>query len=65
MLLRKTSIALIGSNVLLICFTNDFSYKDRFLASLPAARRASADFTRPVFMAVAFYLSAKKQKVHL
>ncbi|XP_050902935.1 origin of replication complex subunit 6 [Lathyrus oleraceus] len=38
-------------------------YKDRFLASLPTARRASADFTRPVFMAVAFYLSAKRQKL--
>lgn len=49
----------------MIWFLNGCSYKDRFLASLPAARRASADFTRPVFMAVAFYLSAKKQKVHL
>ncbi|PON57593.1 Origin recognition complex subunit [Parasponia andersonii] len=38
-------------------------YKDRFLASLPASRRASADFTRPVFTAVAFYLCAKKQKL--
>ncbi|XP_045815007.1 origin of replication complex subunit 6 isoform X2 [Trifolium pratense] len=38
-------------------------YKDRFLSSLPAARRASADFTRPVFMAVAFYLCAKKHKL--
>ncbi|KAL5099507.1 hypothetical protein RYX36_003834 [Vicia faba] len=38
-------------------------YKDRFLASLLAARRASADFTRLMFMVVAFYLSAKKQKV--
>ncbi|CAN1197426.1 Origin of replication complex subunit 6 [Linum perenne] len=38
-------------------------YKDRFLASLPDSRRSSADFTRPVFTAVAFYLSAKKQKV--
>ncbi|XP_016202813.1 origin of replication complex subunit 6 [Arachis ipaensis] len=35
-------------------------YKDRFTASLPASRRASADFTRPVFTAVAFYLCAKK-----
>ncbi|CAN1321584.1 Origin of replication complex subunit 6 [Linum perenne] len=40
-------------------------YKDRFLASLPASRRASADFTRPVFTAVAFYLSAKKQKLKI
>ncbi|XP_050117858.1 origin of replication complex subunit 6 isoform X3 [Malus sylvestris] len=38
-------------------------YKTRFLASLPASRRASADFTRPVFIAVAFYLCAKKHKV--
>ncbi|CAN0925991.1 Origin of replication complex subunit 6, partial [Linum grandiflorum] len=40
-------------------------YKDRFLASLPVSRRASADFTRPVFTAVAFYLSAKKQKLKI
>ncbi|KAK9277109.1 hypothetical protein L1049_006648 [Liquidambar formosana] len=38
-------------------------YKDRFLASLPASRRASADFTRPVFTAVAFYLCAKRHKL--
>uniref|UniRef100_A0A0R0L238 Origin recognition complex subunit 6 n=1 Tax=Glycine max TaxID=3847 RepID=A0A0R0L238_SOYBN len=38
-------------------------YKDRFVSSLPASRRASADFTRPVFTAVAFYLCAKKHKV--
>lgn len=38
-------------------------YKERFLASLPASRRANADFTRPVFTAAAFYLCAKKQKV--
>ncbi|KAF3431450.1 hypothetical protein FNV43_RR26181 [Rhamnella rubrinervis] len=38
-------------------------YKDRFLASLPPSRRASADFTRPVFTAVAFYLCAKKHKL--
>ncbi|KAJ7953799.1 origin of replication complex subunit 6 [Quillaja saponaria] len=38
-------------------------YKDRFISSLPASRRASADFTRPVFTAVAFYLSAKKHKL--
>ncbi|XP_030449439.1 origin of replication complex subunit 6 [Syzygium oleosum] len=38
-------------------------YKDRFLTSLPASRRATADFTRPVFLAVAFYLCAKKQKL--
>ena len=39
------------------------SYKDRFLASLPASRRTSVDFTRPVFTAVAFYLCAKTHKV--
>ncbi|KAA8529435.1 hypothetical protein F0562_033766 [Nyssa sinensis] len=38
-------------------------YKDRFLSSLPASRRASADFTRPVFTAVAFYLCAKRHKL--
>lgn len=37
-------------------------YKDRFLASLPASRRASADFTRPIFTAVAFYLCGKRHK---
>ncbi|XP_057948942.1 origin of replication complex subunit 6 [Malania oleifera] len=38
-------------------------YKDRFLASLPPSRRATADFTRPVFIAVAFYLCAKRHKL--
>ncbi|KAK9116749.1 hypothetical protein Sjap_015696 [Stephania japonica] len=38
-------------------------YKDRFVASLPASRRSGADFTRPVFTAVAFYLCAKKHKL--
>ncbi|KAM7464523.1 hypothetical protein LguiA_032644 [Lonicera macranthoides] len=38
-------------------------YRDRFLASLPASRRASADFSRPVFTAVAFYLCAKRHKL--
>lgn len=38
-------------------------YKDRFFASLPASRRSSTDFTRPVFTAVAFYLCAKKHKL--
>ncbi|XP_052199776.1 origin of replication complex subunit 6 [Diospyros lotus] len=38
-------------------------YRDRFLKSLPASRRASADFSRPVFTAVAFYLCAKKHKL--
>ncbi|CAM8919300.1 unnamed protein product [Rhodiola kirilowii] len=38
-------------------------YKNRFMASLPASRKECADFTRPVFTAVAFYLCAKKQKL--
>ncbi|XP_009789156.1 origin of replication complex subunit 6 [Nicotiana sylvestris] len=38
-------------------------YKDRFLASLPPSRRSSADFTRPVFSAGAFYLCAKRHKL--
>ncbi|KAL2922642.1 Origin of replication complex subunit 6 [Bienertia sinuspersici] len=38
-------------------------YKNRFFASLPASRRGSTDFSRPVFMAVAFYLCAKKHKL--
>ncbi|XP_021741000.1 origin of replication complex subunit 6-like [Chenopodium quinoa] len=38
-------------------------YKARFFASLPASRRSSTDFSRPVFMAVAFYLCAKKHKL--
>lgn len=38
-------------------------YKDRFLAALPASRRANTDFNRPVFTAVAFYLCAKKHKL--
>ncbi|XP_051146144.1 origin of replication complex subunit 6 [Andrographis paniculata] len=39
------------------------SFKERFTASLPSSRRGSADFTRPVFTAAAFYLCAKKQKL--
>lgn len=38
-------------------------YKKRFLDALPPSRRASADFTRPVFTAVAFYLCAKRHKL--
>ncbi|MCD9644275.1 Origin of replication complex subunit 6 [Datura stramonium] len=38
-------------------------YKDRFRASLPPSRRASADFSRPVFTAAAFYLCAKRHKL--
>ncbi|XP_022734325.1 origin of replication complex subunit 6 isoform X1 [Durio zibethinus] len=40
-------------------------YKERFTASLPVSRQASADFTRPVFTAVAFYLCAKKHKLKI
>ncbi|KAK9058152.1 hypothetical protein SSX86_022992 [Deinandra increscens subsp. villosa] len=36
---------------------------ERFIASLPPSRRASADFTRPVFTATVFYLCAKKHKL--
>ncbi|KAG4189450.1 hypothetical protein ERO13_A08G223448v2, partial [Gossypium hirsutum] len=38
---------------------------DRFLASLPSSRQASADFSKPVFTAVAFYLCAKKHKLKI
>ncbi|XP_020579777.1 origin of replication complex subunit 6 isoform X2 [Phalaenopsis equestris] len=38
-------------------------YRERFLAALPASRRANTDFSRPVFTAVAFYLCAKKHKL--
>ncbi|RWR94979.1 origin of replication complex subunit 6 [Cinnamomum micranthum f. kanehirae] len=40
-------------------------YKDRYLAALPVSRRAVADFNRPVFTAVAFYLCVKKKKGNL
>lgn len=38
-------------------------FKESFIASLPLSRRSSADFSRPVFTAVAFYLCAKRQKL--
>ncbi|PWA70066.1 origin recognition complex protein 6 [Artemisia annua] len=38
-------------------------YRERFTASLPPTRRASADFSRPVFTATGFYLCAKKHKL--
>lgn len=38
-------------------------YQDRFRTSLPPSRRASADFSRPVFTAAAFYLCAKRHKL--
>lgn len=38
-------------------------YKERFIAKLSESEKASADFSRPVFLAVAFYLVARKNKV--
>ncbi|KAH7277371.1 hypothetical protein KP509_39G047700 [Ceratopteris richardii] len=38
-------------------------FKERFIAALPASRKGNADFSRPVFTAVAFYLCAKKNKL--
>ncbi|PHT33947.1 Origin of replication complex subunit 6 [Capsicum baccatum] len=38
-------------------------YKDRFRSSLPPSRKASADFSRPVFTSAAFYLCAKRHKL--
>lgn len=38
-------------------------YKTRFIEALPLSRRASTDFNRPVFTAVAFYLCAKRHKL--
>lgn len=38
-------------------------YKERFVAALPESRRSSADFSRPVFTAVAFYLCARRNKL--
>ena len=35
-------------------------YKQRFLAQLTPVARQSADFSRPAFIAAAFYLSARK-----
>ncbi|KAH0458323.1 hypothetical protein IEQ34_013638 [Dendrobium chrysotoxum] len=51
--------------VRLISFVNKVLslYKDRFLAALPASRRANTDFSRPVFTAVTFFLCAKKHKL--
>ncbi|XP_065861420.1 origin of replication complex subunit 6 [Euphorbia lathyris] len=40
-------------------------YKQRFIASLGASRRASADLSRPVFTAVAFYLCSKRHKLKI
>jgi origin recognition complex subunit 6 len=38
-------------------------YKDRFVEKLPDSDKSSADFSRPVFLAVAFTLVARKNKV--
>lgn len=40
-------------------------YKLRFIAALPESRKGNADFGRPVFTAVAFYLCAKKNKLKI
>ena len=39
------------------------AYKERFVRSLPAVQRGHVDFGRPVFLAAAFYLVARKNKV--
>eukprot|EP00249_Psilotum_nudum_P000072 c1025_g1_i2 orf=466-1299(-) len=41
------------------------SFKQRFIAALPESRRGNADFGRPVFTAVAFYLCSKKHKLKI
>ncbi|GAX86558.1 hypothetical protein CEUSTIGMA_g13965.t1 [Chlamydomonas eustigma] len=38
-------------------------YKDRFVEKLQEADRSAADFSRPVFLAVAFSLVARKNKI--
>eukprot|EP00899_Mesostigma_viride_P024790 jgi/Mesvir1/5496/Mv15541-RA.1 len=38
-------------------------FKERFVAELPPQRRATADFSRPVFTAVALFLHARKSKL--
>jgi hypothetical protein len=39
------------------------AYKERFVRSLPAAQRGHVDFGRPVFLAAAFFLVARKNRV--
>lgn len=39
------------------------TYKERFVRTLPAERRGSCDFGRPVFTAAAFALVARKSRV--
>ncbi len=38
-------------------------YKERFLRNLTPAARVAADFSRPAFIAAAFYLSARKVRI--
>ncbi|KAM0961682.1 hypothetical protein COP2_021523 [Malus domestica] len=47
------------------CPCNSANYKmlDKMLLRASASRRASAAFTRPMFIAVAFYLCGKKHKL--
>ena len=40
-------------------------YKARFLDTLPREQQLAADFSRPAFLAAAFYLTARKNKVRL
>lgn len=40
-------------------------YKERYLKSLPPSQRAAADFSRPSFVAAAFFLTTKKAKVRV
>lgn len=39
------------------------AYRERFLAALPRAQWPAADFSRPAFLAVAFYHVARRQRV--
>jgi hypothetical protein len=39
------------------------AYKERFVRSLPAVQQGHVDFGRPVFLAAAFYMVARKNKV--
>lgn len=47
------------------CREVNTTFQKRFLASLPAARRQHADFSRPVFKAAVFYACARKRKVRV
>ena len=41
------------------------AYKERFVRRLPAAQQGHVDFSRPVFLATAFYLVARKNRVQV